>query len=65
MSALSPSTQSLLGDVIVGTATAVAQGLRAQNDADALRVAREALFASIRAIESAEAMAQFNRLRED
>ncbi len=64
MSALSPATQSLLGDVIVGAATAVAQGLKAQNDDDALRVAKEALFASIRAIESAEAMAKFPNLRE-
>ena len=62
---LSPATQSLLGDVLVTAATAVGQGLRAQNDADALRVARTALLASIAAVESAEAKAKFPELRED
>ena len=62
---LSPATQSILGDVLVTAATAVGQGLRAQDDAAALRVARIALLASVAAIESAEARAKFPDLRED
>jgi hypothetical protein len=62
---LSPAVRDLIGGLALATGQAVADGLRAQNDADAIGVLRKALLRSAAEVESLEAKAKFPELRED